>query len=94
MLALLTTRTPSGLDQASAAALLRALYPRDTVGEQSLLRVLGALGHGEAKAAYRLQAGMVEWVVSVWEVVGEEGRRVVGRAYGVLFGLLDTLAVR
>lgn len=82
------------LDQASLQALARNLYPRGRVGEAAALRVVGALGHGRGRASMAVQAALLRWLVLVWHVLDPAARAVPSRAYGVLFGLLDTAAIR
>ncbi|GJN85980.1 hypothetical protein PLIIFM63780_009556 [Purpureocillium lilacinum] len=83
------------LDQASLQALARNLYPRaGGVSAEAALQVVGALGHGAGRAALGVQAALLRWLVLVWHVLEDEGRSALSRAYGVLFGVLDTAAIR
>ncbi|GJN75235.1 Mis6 domain-containing protein [Purpureocillium lilacinum] len=83
------------LDQASLQALARNLYPRaGGVSADAALQVVGALGHGAGRAALGVQAALLRWLVLVWHVLEDEGRSALSRAYGVLFGVLDTAAIR
>lgn len=83
---------PSLLDQASIGALVRSLYPAGTVPRDVVLRVVAALGHGALKPALGVQAALLRWLVLVFHALGE--RAALGRAYPVLFNLLDTAAIR
>lgn len=83
---------PSLLDQASLAAVVRALYPRERVPGAVVLRVIAAFGHGALKPSLAVQAALLRWLVMVYHVLEE--RAVLARAYLVLFNLLDTAAIR
>lgn len=87
---LLTVR--NHLDQASLAALVRNLYPSARVGDEVVLRLVGALGHGQLKPSLPLQALFLRWLVMVYHVL--ENPAVLSQAYAVLFNLLDTAAIR
>ncbi|KAK4104940.1 Mis6-domain-containing protein [Parathielavia hyrcaniae] len=87
---LLTVR--NFLDQASLGAIVRNLYPSGKVGDEVVLRFLGALGHGQLKPSLPLQALFLRWLVMVYHLL--ENPAVLSQAYGVLFNLLDTAAIR
>ncbi|KAK4240494.1 centromere protein I [Achaetomium macrosporum] len=87
---LLTVR--NHLDQASLAAILRNLYPLGKVSDEVVLRFVGALGHGQLKPSLPLQALMLRWLVMVYHLL--ESPTILSQAYGVLFNLLDTAAIR
>ncbi|KAK5993292.1 Centromere I-like protein [Cladobotryum mycophilum] len=84
--------TPSHLDQASLAAVIRNLYPATRVSSDVVLRVIGSLGHGKLKPSLNLQAALLKWLVMIHHVL--ETQSVLSRAYSVLFNLLDTAAIR
>ncbi len=87
---LLTIR--NHLDQASLAAIVRNLYPSGKVGDDLVLRVVGALGHGQLKPSLPLQALFLRWLVMVYHML--QNPTVLSQAYAVLFNLLDTAAIR
>ncbi|KAL2023816.1 hypothetical protein VTK56DRAFT_1083 [Thermocarpiscus australiensis] len=87
---LLTIR--NHLDQASLAAIVRNLYPSAKVSDQAVLRFIGALGHGQLKPSLPLQALFLRWLVMVYHLL--ENPAILSQAYGVLFNLLDTAAIR
>jgi centromere protein I len=87
---LLTVR--NHLDQASLAAIVRNLYPSGKVADETVLRVVGALGHGQLKPSLPLQALFLRWLVMVYHLL--ENPAILSQAYGVLFNLLDTAAIR
>ncbi|KAK4127602.1 Mis6-domain-containing protein [Parathielavia appendiculata] len=80
------------LDQASLGAIVRNLYPSGKVSDEVVLRFLGALGHGQLKPSLYLQALFLRWLVMVYHLL--ENSAVLSQAYGVLFNLLDTAAIR
>jgi centromere protein I len=80
------------LDQASLSAILRNLYPVGKVSDEAVLRIVGALGHGQLKPSLPLQALMLRWLVMVYHLL--EKPAILSQAYGVLFNLLDTAAIR
>ncbi|KAH6611112.1 hypothetical protein Trco_001132 [Trichoderma cornu-damae] len=84
--------TPSHLDQASLAALVRNLYPVARVSHHVAIRVIGALGHGKLKPSLNLQAALLKWLIMVHHVL--ETPAVLAQAYSVLFNLLDTATIR
>ncbi|KAJ4856227.1 mis6 domain-containing protein [Trichoderma breve] len=84
--------TPSHLDQASLAAIARNLYPVARVSRQVTIRVIGALGHGNLKPSLNLQVALLKWLIMIHHVL--ETPAVLAQAYGVLFNLLDTAAIR
>jgi centromere protein I len=87
---LLTIR--NHLDQASLAAIVRNLYPSARVSDDVVLRFVGALGHGQLKPSLPLQALFLRWLVMVYHLL--ENSAILSQAYGVLFNLLDTAAIR
>lgn len=84
--------TPSHLDQASLAAIVRNLYPATRVSRDVGLQVVGCLGHGRLKPSLTIQAGLLRWLILVYHVF--DSPSFLSQAYQVLFGLLDTAATR
>lgn len=87
---LLTVR--NHLDQASLAAIVRNLYPSAKVSDEVVLRFVGALGHGQLKPSLPLQSLFLRWLVMVYHML--QNPAILSQAYGVLFNLLDTAAIR
>jgi centromere protein I len=87
---LLTVR--NHLDQASLGAIVRNLYPSGKVGDEVVLRFVGALGHGQLKPSLPLQALFLRWLVMVHHLL--ENPTILSQVYGLLFNLLDTAAIR
>ncbi|AEO56897.1 hypothetical protein MYCTH_100290 [Thermothelomyces thermophilus ATCC 42464] len=87
---LLTVR--NHLDQASLGAIVRNLYPSGKVSDEVVLRFIGALGHGQLKPSFPLQALFLRWLVMVYHLL--ENPAVLSQVYSVLFNLLDTAAIR
>ncbi len=87
---LLTLR--NHLDQASLGTIARNLYPLGKVGNEVVLRVVGALGHGQLKPFLALQGLLLRWLVMVYHLL--ENPNILSQAYAVLFNLLDTAAIR
>ncbi|KAK0627038.1 Mis6-domain-containing protein [Immersiella caudata] len=87
---LLTVR--NRLDQSSLGSLVRNLYPARKVSDDVVLRVVGALGHGQHKPSLALQSLLVRWLVMVYHLLEKTG--ILSQTYGVLFNLLDTAAIR
>ncbi|GAB1315001.1 Mis6-domain-containing protein [Madurella fahalii] len=87
---LLTVR--NHLDQASLAAIVRNLYPSAKVSDETVLRIIGALGHGHLKPSLPLQGLFLRWLVMVYHLL--ENPAVLSQTYAVLFNLLDTAAIR
>lgn len=87
---LLTIR--AHLDQASLSSIVRNLYPSGKVGDDVVLRLVGALGHGQLKPSLPLQALFLRWLIMVYHLL--ENPAILSQAYGVLFNLLDTAAIR
>jgi len=83
---------PNELDQASIGSLIRSLYPASKVPDAAVIKVVGSLGHGRTKPAYTIQAALLKWLVMVYDVL--ENKRVLSQLYGILFNLLDTIAIR
>ncbi|KKF93939.1 Inner centromere protein mis6 [Ceratocystis platani] len=83
----------SHLDQASLAALAKNLYPATArLDNHVIVRIVAALGHGELKPSFAIQALLLKWIVMVYHVI--RNANILGRAYAVLFNLLDTAAIR
>lgn len=83
---------PNYLDQASLAAIVRNLYPSAKVSDDTVLRFVGALGHGQLKPSLSLQSLFLRWLVMVYHLL--ENPAVLSQTYAVLFNLLDTAAIR
>ena len=80
------------LDQSSATALLRNLFPRSRVASDAVLLAVGALGPGPGRPPAATQAGLVRWVGAVQGVMAEP--EFLAKVYGVLFNLLDMVSLR
>lgn len=83
---------PSHLDQASLNALVRNLYTATRVSADIVVRIVASLGHGQLKPSLTLQAALIRWLILVYHVL--ESPAVLSQTYHVLFGLLDTAALR
>jgi centromere protein I len=83
---------PNELDQGSLATLVKNLYPAIKVPDAVIVKVIGSLGHGRAKPSFSTQAALLKWLVMVYDVL--ENSTVLSRLYGILFNLLDTIAIR
>lgn len=83
---------PNELDQASVAIIIRNLYPANKISDEVVVKVVGSLGHGKAKAAFPAQAALLKWLVMVYDVL--ENPRILSQLYSLLFNLLDTIAIR
>ncbi|ESZ92293.1 Mis6 domain-containing protein [Sclerotinia borealis F-4128] len=83
---------PNELDQGSIGSLIRHLYPTSKVTGAIVIKVVGSLGHGQAKPSYAAQAALLKWIVLVYDVL--ENQKVLSQLYAVLFNLLDTIALR
>ncbi|KAI1342636.1 Mis6-domain-containing protein [Xylariaceae sp. FL0016] len=84
--------TPSFLDQASLASIVRNLYPATAVGGDAVLKVIGCLGHGKLKPSLTIQGALLKWLVMIHHVM--DNQSVLSQTYSVLFNLLDTAAIR
>lgn len=84
--------TPSHLDQASIAAVVRNLYPVSNVSSDSTLKVVGSLGHGQLKPSLNVQSLLLRWLIMVYHILGSQS--TLSQTYSVLFNLLDTAALR
>lgn len=83
---------PSELDQASLGVLVKNMYPADKVTDSIIVKVVGSLGHGRNKCSFAIQALFLKWLIMVYEVL--EHPEILSQLYGVLFNLLDTMAIR
>lgn len=83
---------PGHLDQASLGAIVRNLYPAAAVPAEVVLGVVGCLGVGELKPTLNIQSALLRWLVMVYHAIETPG--ILGRAYPVLFNLLDVAAIR
>ena len=82
----------SHLDQASINTLVKNLYPASKVSDTIVIKVIGTLGHGQAKPGYNVQAALLKWLIMVYDVL--ENPKVLSQLYSLLFNLLDTIALR
>jgi hypothetical protein len=83
---------PNELDLASVATVVKNLYPVGRVSDEIVLRVVGSLGHGKAKAAFPVQAALLKWLIMVYDIL--ENQKILSQLYSLLFNLLDTIAIR
>jgi centromere protein I len=83
---------PNELDQASVAMLIRNLYPAGRVSDDVVVKVVGSLGHGKAKAAFPAQAALLKWLTMIYDIL--ENQKILTQLYCLLFNLLDTIAIR
>ncbi|KAI5804091.1 Mis6-domain-containing protein, partial [Peziza echinospora] len=84
--------TPSKLDQVTISAVIKALYPRNKVPEAIVVKVVGCFGHGESKPSLRTQAGLLRWLVMVYDVMA--GYTMLSQLYGILFNMLQMITLR
>ncbi|CAJ2507310.1 Uu.00g084960.m01.CDS01 [Anthostomella pinea] len=84
--------TPSFLDQASLASIVRSLYPATTVGDEIVIKAVGCLGHGQLKPSLTIQGALLKWLIMIHHIM--EKQDVLSQMYSVLFNLLDTAAIR
>jgi centromere protein I len=83
---------PNELDQASIASIIRNLYPATQVSQDTVVKVVGSLGHGQSRAAFPVQAMLLKWLVMVHDIL--ENQKILSLSYSFLFNLLDTVAIR
>lgn len=83
---------PNELDQGSLGSLIRNLYPVSKVPDSTVVKVIGSLGHGRFKPSYASQAGLLRWLVLVYDVLDHPG--TISQLYSIIFNLLDTAAIR
>jgi len=83
---------PNELDQASIANIIRNLYPATKVSDDTVVKVVGSLGHGQSRAAFPVQTMLLKWLVMVHGVL--EDQKILSQLYSFLFNLLDTIAIR
>jgi centromere protein I len=83
---------PNELDQGSIGNLIKNLYPVGKVTDSIVIKVIGCLGHGEAKPSYASQAALLKWLIMVYDVL--ENQKILSQLYAVIFNLLDTIALR
>ncbi|KUJ11771.1 Mis6-domain-containing protein [Mollisia scopiformis] len=80
------------LDQGSLSNLIRNLYPVSKVPDSVVIKVVSSLGNGRFKPSYNTQAGLLKWLVMVYDVL--ENPRMLSQLYSIIFNLLDTAAIR
>ena len=90
----LVCSAPRYLDQASAAALMRDLYPAARVPVRLAHRVIASLGTGAGKPAPAVQGLLIRWLILVWEALEEHDREEMGKCYGILFGMIEIMSIR
>ncbi|PQE30791.1 Mis6 domain-containing protein [Rutstroemia sp. NJR-2017a WRK4] len=83
---------PNELDQGSIGKLIKNLYPVDKVTDSIVIKVIGCLGHGQAKPSYASQAALLKWLIMVYDVLANQ--KILSQLYAVIFNLLDTIALR
>jgi centromere protein I len=83
---------PNELDQSTIGTIIKYLYPATKVTEDVAIRIVGCLGQGERKPPLPIQAGLLKWLIMVYDVL--EGQAVLSSLYGVLFNMLDMLSLR
>lgn len=84
--------TPSHLDQASLAAIVKNLYPVSKVSDDIVLNIVGSLGHGQIKPSLDIQSHLLRWLVLIYHALSSHA--ALSQSYAVLFNLLDTAAIR
>ncbi|KAF8851133.1 Mis6-domain-containing protein [Acephala macrosclerotiorum] len=83
---------PNELDQGSLGNLISNLYPVSKISDSTVVKVIGSLGHGRFKPSYAAQAGLLRWLVLVYDVL--DNPRILSQLYSIVFNLLDTAAIR
>ncbi|KAF8248769.1 Mis6-domain-containing protein [Wilcoxina mikolae CBS 423.85] len=86
------TKAPCHFDQGTSGRIIKALIPRGKVSQEAVLKIVGCLGSGPNKPSFSIQAGLLRWLVMVYNVL--EDYTVLSQLYGVLFGLLDMITLR
>ena len=83
---------PDSLDASLLDRLLRDLYPAQGVPDIVVVKVVGSLGQGALKPLPSLQAGLLKWLILVYDVI--DNPNILSSLYGTLFNLLDTISLR
>lgn len=83
---------PNELDQASIANIIRNLYPAAQISDDTLVKVIGSVGHGQSRVAFPVQSLLLKWLVMVYDSI--RNPKILSHAYSFLFNLLDTIAIR
>ncbi|KAF2146035.1 uncharacterized protein K452DRAFT_315297 [Aplosporella prunicola CBS 121167] len=80
------------LDQTSQTNLVKNLYPADRISSEIITTVVCGLGQGQAKPSSATQSALVKWLIAVLDVL--EDATILSKLYGLIFNLLDMLALR
>lgn len=80
------------LDQTTITTLIKNLYPSERLPSTAVLVALGGLGQGSGKPSFATQSNALRWIRNIQHVLLEP--EYLLRFYGLLFGLLDILALR
>ncbi|KAH8600869.1 Mis6 domain-containing protein [Bisporella sp. PMI_857] len=83
---------PNTLNQGEIGNLIKNLYPTSKIADAVVIKVVASLGHGREKPSYSTQAALLKWLIMVYDAL--ENNLVLSRLYGVLFNLLDTVAIK
>ncbi|KAK9236853.1 centromere protein I [Lipomyces kononenkoae] len=74
---------PFSLQKAQALQLIKLLYPKERVGDDIVIRIVGCLGVGRGKSDQTVQVNLLKWLVLVQPFL--ESQKVLSNVYHVLF---------
>lgn len=90
MVNIIVVRT--NLDQSSTGKVVKALYPRERVQNEAVVKIIGSLGLGIGRPALPSQVALLKWLVCALEVLEDE--KYLAKFYDLLFSLLDLVTLR
>lgn len=84
--------TSNSHGQSSQNALIKCLYPAQSVSSDVVYRTVSSLGHGTLKASVPTQQALLKWLIMVYDSLGDTAS--LSRCYNVLFNLIDMMSLR
>ncbi len=83
---------PGALLARPADRLMNSLYPASKVPDGVVIKVAGCLGQSHNKPAEPIQAGLLRWLVMVFELLADQ--KTLFSVYSAFFNSLDLLSLR
>lgn len=90
LLKILTAK--NNLDQGTVTALVKNLYPQQTIASKHVTQVVCCLGPSKSKPSAATQALLVRWLILAYDFLEEKTH--LGKLYAVLFNHLDMISLR
>ncbi|KAG4302862.1 hypothetical protein PCK1_000805 [Pneumocystis canis] len=80
------------IDQSNTITIINSMMPHEKVKQETVIRILGSLGHGRSKPNLFVQNALLKWVIMVYDYL--DGYDKLSQLYGVIFHYIGFVTLR